>query len=344
MRKPLLSIAVVAALAAGALVAPALSASAAPTTTLILTLVTPAGADVGSGVDAAGSIELFDDSGFDYYYAPAPDPTSFPDSTYVTSLTNGKAVFYNVPLGDALSVFTNAGPNYINTYSDFTLSNSSSSLVQKSLHVAKGGSISGTLTTKSGSPLAGALVSALDKNGYAWTAVETDSAGKYSLQGLFSGHYRVQFNTRATTGGYANDNFAWNYWKASATWGGSDPITIYKQGKTSSATVKKKVNDVVPTGHSLTIICNLNTTPNQYASAEVFLEAVGTPDSLSVYLDPTGTNVKTKLIKGKYRIGVVRGSHIHWYTGDGKKTTTKSAAAKVYSFAGSQNKHITIGK
>jgi len=90
------------------------------------------------------------------------------------------------------------------------------------------GTISGTVTGPDGAPLSGATVVARSvADRYTYTVETTAADGTYTIVGLASGFYRVDF--RPPTG----VNAVHEYWKDVTTYGGATPVEVLNGGAVS---------------------------------------------------------------------------------------------------------------
>ncbi len=346
MKKRSISIAAVVALAGAGILIPAASASASPLISVTITLVHPNGVVVGSSLDATGSIELvaFNSNGdvdFDHYYEATSDPDFYPDGTRVGPLVNGTATF-SVAAGDDVEASTFGGPDYLDTYDDYGTSNSSFSATVKTI---KGASFSGHVVTPGHSSLQGAVVSAIGQGGSVWGSATTDSLGNYTIRGLITGKYKLQYNSR--TSGFSSigavANYDYNYWNNKKSWGGGSWVNVTQQTKTKSASVKTGYNDTVLVGHTLTVHVTLGSTPNEYGEANIAFFGKHNADTSTGYLNSTGTVGFSKLAKDEYKINIFDDNGHNWYwAGSGKPVTKSWSKAKWYSFGNTRNVTISF--
>jgi hypothetical protein len=345
--KRALPILAVSALALGLIVVPAAQSSAvtSATTTYTVQLTTLAHKALTT-LDATESIQLSetDSAGTYAAYAQAA-PVTGSSAQYAGKITKGKVIFTSVPENATFTLYVFGNRGYSSVYKQVTTTTAAATL---SIALSKYGSISGKVTGPGGKAVSGAQVDAIGKYGYSSSAATTDSAGKYTLQGLTTGSYRVQFNAHSSGDTTTTSKYTWSYWKGTATASKSKKLAVTAQTTKKSATSTKGINGTVKAGHELTVklgMAGASTAANGYSIAVT--DGI-TYENYNEY-QPTAQadpQFSLGLNKGKYKIQVTiytsGNSTTYWYAGAGKAATTDSKKAVALSFAGSKDETVTL--
>jgi hypothetical protein len=211
--------------------------------------------------------------------------------------------------------------------------------------ITKGATIAGTVTGEGGTKLSNSIVSVFTTAGTFVTSATTNSVGAYTVSGLKSGKYHVQFNSRSfyDATNTAITGFSSTYWPTAATWANSTAITVKNQGKKTKASVVKAISAVVPVGHS--IIGGISIVD---VASEGWAGLVGANDSLNTAgpLNGLGTGFNFKVPAGKYKLWVTNGltgdlARTYWYTGSLLPSLNPADAAEI-DFDGTADTHISL--
>lgn len=207
----------------------------------------------------------------------------------------------------------------------------------------RGATVSGTVVNESSTPLRGSTVSVYSPSGTPLVSTVANAKGIYRITGLSTGSYRVQFNSRVSDSPRPGviTNYAWNYWKKSS-WASATPISLKQQTATTAATVRKKINSVVPTGKSIKGALSV---AGLSGGADVGLEALNYVDTTFGRLNAAGTAFSVKAVKGKYRVyvwGDDAADDIWWYTGETTPPSHDEDDAKVVTFSGAASITLTF--
>jgi len=213
-----------------------------------------------------------------------------------------------------------------------------------SLPVALGATISGTVKKPGGKALANAKVNVLSKSGAVLTSTNTDSAGKYTVQGLATGSYRLQFNGRQYVGPYESDaaarDYAWSYWgSSSGSWAKAASIAVKQQGKKTAPSVKTNVNSVVTAGTLVTLTLATANAGGQVNVERIISGKVFDRETVYAPLSTDGKSASVRLAAGTYIVGspYTEGSNkpLKYFTGNGKKLTSDRNKAVLVTVSGS---------
>ena len=143
--------------------------------------------------------------------------------------------------------YYNATPTGTTSYTSATAVNviAGSTVSSVDAQLALGGSIAGTVTDSSGTPLAGICVNASSSDGSTNGSAQTTSAGTYTISGLAQASYTVQFTDCGSSGSYATQYYngvaggTGSYWSAVAV-----PVT--------ANTTSSSINASMSAGGSIT--------------------------------------------------------------------------------------------
>jgi hypothetical protein len=344
MKKPLITVVLITALAAfgvpgtAAAVAPArvAPAIAVPVTGgIVFHFTTPSGATYsGSGV-----VNL---------YSPTLEDLATPYQGQAT-ISHGTATFTDEPESTYVpQLFLPSTSTYIMPNFD-NVSSVAGDTVVVAVTIARGASISGTLKTSTGSVLKDAQVAAIGESGTIVKTDATNSRGQYSLAGLPTGDYRIQFNSRSSgTGNAATMKYIWSYYKSKPHLAGSNVLVVHQQAPGVTASVKTGVSGSVKAGHSLVVASSLPG-DTSYNEVQIVSEAAPDAESFSSWLNAAGTSTRVILAPGSYKVSMagaydpVTGDFpIYWYTGPGTAPSTDETQAVAYTFTGTTSKTITF--
>ena len=195
-----------------------------------------------------------------------------------------------------------------------------------------------------GKALANAKVNVLSKSGAVLTSTNTDSAGKYTVQGLATGSYRLQFNGRQYVGPYESDaaarDYAWSYWgSSSGSWAKAASIAVKQQGKKTAPSVKTNVNSVVTAGTLVTLTLATANAGGQINVERIISGKVFDRETVYAPLSTDGKSASVRLAVGTYILGspYTEGSNkpLKYFTGNGKKLTSDRNKAVLVTVSGS---------
>jgi hypothetical protein len=352
LRNRAISVIAATAVALAAAIASATVASAnEPTITITVQLTDPFGAALTT-LDSSARIGLREISGAgDIAEYAAATPDAVPGSeTYVGTVTDGVATFTDVPASQGYEVEANASPDYGAVLtSEFKVKTTD---YTKDVALKKLASISGTLTGPGGTPIEGAVVRAIgDGEHYA----TTDADGDYSLVGLQSHAYKIEFNSHWTPDA-DNTNlvnspdatYTWSYWPAAATTGKATPILVQAQSTArKNPTVKVGINGSVAVSHTVTLTIDV---PSAVGSTYGYLVNFvhKTSGVLERNVVANSPSVTVPLNAGSYLVSVTILNSEHekttvlWYHGDGRVGVTHSHASTL-AFTGLEDVTYSFG-
>lgn len=138
----------------------------------------------------------------------APDSNGNPISTTTTTASDGTYTLTGLPTGTIAVRFSGNGQNYVSQYyngkSGFSSADqfavtSGTTTPNINAKLATGGILTGTVTNAAGTPLQGAQVQVLNCVDFAFNfnancTATTDATGKYTIQGLATGNFFLQFS------------------------------------------------------------------------------------------------------------------------------------------------------
>ena len=153
--------------------------------------------------------------------------------------------------------------------------------------IQNGGSIAGTVTdASSGQPLSGVTVSVFGSSGYFTTTTGPD--GSYSIGGLVSGSYSVEF----IDGGYVSE-----YYKDRTTTQAPDPVRITAGQATTG------IDAALQHGGTITGTVTDASTGQPVAGLPVYAYVSGEFETTSATTDANGHYQLTGLATGSYEVG-----------------------------------------
>lgn len=264
---------------------------------------------------------------------------------YSTAVTNrlGLASFPKAPAGVKISVQAETWRNHA-TYTRPTKSNivvTAGHLVAVKLPVVLGGTISGKATTPDGAFKYGQVV-AVDSAGASYAAT-TDGKGNYTIRGIPTGSYVVQFNSHnwADSKVAIIANYTWSYFgPAHATYQSAKRITVHMAGATTKPSATKKINGVVPRGALVTVSLASAALGGQLNIEKIYRGASVAAETMYSPVYAPGNRDQIRMTAGTYRLTVqYRASSgattQYFYTGANKPLTTDSLKAVLFSVGGS---------
>ena len=175
-----------------------------------------------------------------------------------------------------------------------------------------GGQVSGTIVDGSThQPISNVYVAAYDSNGFFAASASTNSTGKYTLAGLATGSYRIEF--QSFSGGYATQ-----YYNGRQTLASADPVSV-TIGQTTSG-----INASLSTGGSITGIVTDATQGNAPVSG-ISVTAYSYSGNSTTYAgsattDSTGHYSITGLLTGSYKVQFAGGGYVTQFY-DGQAST-----------------------
>ena len=346
MRKRILSVLAVSAIALAGAVAPAAVATAVvvPTVSVTVQLTTPKHTNLTT-VDADAVIQLKSTQaeGFSEYAANSPIPELGDPSSSVTA---GLATFTDVPANAHYHLYSHGGTGYTSPTVDVTTKTKNQTVKVPLRTLA---TISGTVTGPGGEPLANAEVAAL--HGTTIITAVTDVDGNYTIQGLHSDTYKVQFNAHwaapaTIVNNVANEEDTWSYNGGATSYGKAKWITVLEQGSTGAAAKSKTaVNGTVKATHIATFTVLV---PAALAAPgyRVRVERASFWDSRLV--NGAGDSVQIPMNAGNYKVAVEALSgggstdQVFFYGGDGKATVSNKHATTLV-WGNTADESYTIG-
>jgi hypothetical protein len=349
MRNRTLSVVLATMVALAAVIVPAgVAGAVVPTVTLTIQLTDPSGAPLTT-IDEDAVVRLKAEAG-DYDQFRAATDAAYPyDSSYAGTITAGVATFTGVPAAKKYLVYVNAGVDY----SDFQVKFTTKSVnYTKSIALAQLGTISGTLTGPGGAPIADAVVQAA---GFGEHYTTTDENGDYTIHGLYSHLYKVEFNTHWQVGGgyalsnTANSSYTWSYWPSAATAAKAQWIRVAQQSATKpTPTAKVGIDGTVAASHTVTFNINV---PGAVGSAYGYRVSFihknsGVPERV---IDSSAASVTVPLNAGSYIVSLVIYDSVQrkissaWFHGDGRVGVIH-AHASTLTFTGTEDVTYSFGQ
>ncbi len=354
MRNRALSLIAATAVVLAATIAPAAVAGAVtPTITLSVQLTDPSGAPLTS-IDDSAYVRLISASGegtYDEYRAAAPTPDSpTGPPAYVGTIVAGVATFADVPAGKRYTIQTHATADYANLETAKFAAKTVN--YTKDLVLRKLATISGTLTDTDGFPIEGAIVRAVGNGEH--TAM-TEADGSYTLRGLRSHAYRIEFNTHWAEGGdylnlsnTANSTYTWSYWPSATSAGKAKWVTVLDQSATKkNPTAKTGINGTVAIAHTVTMDINIpGAVGSDYGFQLTFFHKASGAQARNVVANTGGVTVP--LNPGSYLVSLTILNSEHeklsttWFHGDGRPGVTHSHASTL-TFTGTEDLTYSFG-
>ena len=259
----------------------------------------------------------------------------------------GRVTFSRVPAGDYGIL---AEPDTGSPYLDFERDDVTVSAGKHEFVVAVmrlGASIAGSVSTPTGTGLANAVVTAQGRTSSLIYTTKTTASGAYTLTGLPTDSYSIQFNSRPYFGASpASRAYTWNFW-------GDDPakpgvlrhIWVTEERGPAAQSVVTRVDGVVREGYALTgIVKPQGLTDLRNAPVEVWGDKPG--GSFGSQIDATGGSFRELLVAGVYTFKVTgyldgRGKE-YWYTGESTAPSPNAWDAKKVNFTGTAPLTITF--
>jgi hypothetical protein len=215
-----------------------------------------------------------------------------------------------------------------------------------SVTVARGGVVEGKVTLPGGGAFKYGQVVAVDSLGNAVANTSTDINGKYSLRGLKTGSYAIQFNGRnwADSKVALVTNYGWGYY-GGGTLQATKKVAVTTATATSNATVRTGINGAVPSGRVTTF--SLATQGSGQLNIEkivagkvIVAETVFSPLYSPYKIDKVRLASGTYRLAVEYKIGATKVQY--FYTGPGKKLSTDRTKAVLFT-VGSGDLAVAIG-
>lgn len=157
----------------------------------------------------------------------------------------------------------------------------------------RGGQIKGVVTNQSSVGLAAVNVTASGNVYYSYVYATTDATGAYTLTGLVSDTYRIEF----TPSGYGvSKDYAYQYYNTKSTWTTANLVTVTAPNVTSN------INQILSPGSRITGHVTTADTASPMESASIYVydsegDTVSYPST-----DASGIYTTTALPTGSYRI------------------------------------------
>ena len=292
MKIRLLAAAAVAALAVAGLSVPA-PALAAGTGNLTVQVVTPNGAPLQvTGLN----IQVYEGNDF---------------NTGGNTDSSGKLPFSGIPASSKIRVvyIPASGSGYLSkTLTNVKLSTGQTKTVD--IVAAKGATVSGKITAGSAqTALNGADVALLTSKGYVADYATSDSSGDFTISGIASGSYRIQFNTRQEhITQSAQTSFAWSYWAGTGK-ASTLKLASGKKLKVSAQTAHAPASAITGITGSVSNSILVNgavsywSPASGHAGQRVDFVATTAADSFSTLLNSAG-QLATPVVPGKYKISI----------------------------------------
>ena len=161
--------------------------------------------------------------------------------------SKGIATLKKVPVGSKYTVGNGYEAHKYVLVSKSKVKVTSGKTTKVSLKLALAATITGTVVDTDGSALGGVPVAVHGKRGSVFAF--TNSRGAYTVDGLATGSYRVEFNSHAS--GNPRQGYGVSYWKNASTLDSATVLKATQQTSKKAASTLKKINGVVesvPTG------------------------------------------------------------------------------------------------
>jgi len=212
-----------------------------------------------------------------------------------------------------------------------------------------GGVISGRAQIASGADLSNALVVARGRSTATVVTTTTNNAGEYTLVGLPTDSYSIQFNARPDLTTDSSSSYDWSFW-------GDEPaqpgllhyIWVTEERGPVAESHTTGVDGTVHEGVTLSgIIRPQGTTNFKNATVHVLGESVGA--SFLTKVDKYGGGFGTVLVAGNYKFMVIGKSPtgqelFYWYAGENKPPTLKASEASTVRFAATAPRTIMFSR
>jgi hypothetical protein len=310
---------------AAAVALPATPAFAAATGELVIQLVTPSHAPVKAG---GINVILQERTGSKLTY-----------STGGMTDSNGQLPIGSLPPSSKITIWFDAQQGFVEgTTSGIKLASGQTRSVN--LVAAQGASVSGTVTEgQTPTPLAGAHVSLLNSKGAVEADAATDGSGNYSITGVSSGSYRVEFNSRfEQPNSAAAQNFTWSYWdgvgkESALKWTSAKTITLKQQSSHSGATAAIGLGGQAFENDVVRGTVSYWSPESSHAGQRVEFVAQHAADSFTTELGSDG-NLSVQVNPGKYKIAIMGDydtilavTPYYWYVSDTHGPATSESKA-----------------
>jgi hypothetical protein len=268
--------------------------------------------------------------------------------TYFNELqTNGlgQVTYTGVPAGVHLTVNAFSNSAYVGS-SKSDLEVTSGHTLTVKLVYAFGATVNGTLI--SGGPLSGADVALLGASGKLHYYATTNGSGAFSITGVKSGTYRVQFNSRKVhSQTFAALNAGWSYWNGATSqstrnWISANTLTVVQQTAHAGPSTKT-VSGAVGALYTLSGDVEYWSPASSHAGQDVQIVGTYAADSFDTKLNGSG-ELYTWLNPGKYRVAIdgdfdtITGVlPVYWYKSDAEGPATSESSATWITFAGNKS-------
>ena len=180
-----------------------------------------------------------------------------------------------------------------------------------------GGQITGTVTDSStGSPVSGILVYAMTTTGQFLTSAQTNSQGGYSLGGLTTGSYTIEFSTSSST-----QNYLPQYYNNRTTLQNADAVSVTAGQATTG------INAAMQPGGQITGTVTSSATGKPIAGVQVTASAGSTYDNATT--DANGNYTLNNLPTGSYQVyfSDPQGLHLPQYYDDAATSANATSVA-----------------
>ncbi|MCU1404919.1 MAG: Carboxypeptidase regulatory-like domain, partial [Glaciihabitans sp.] len=314
--------------------------AAGATGTLTVQLVTPAGA--AWKVEGVGVSML---------------STNKPFNKSANTNKSGIANLSGIPAGAEVTVQAKTWDNhYEYTPTIKVVTVGSGQKLSTKLIVARGGVVEGTVTVATGA-LKYANVAAIDGAGNPVATTTTDAKGFYSLRGLKTGSYAIQFNARNFINNTSPNvsTYGWAYYttsaSSSASLAGAKRIAVKQAGATSTtsvASVSKNVSGKVVAGPGAKFALATSGTGGQLNIEKISAKKTIVAETVYAQLYAPGTAATVRLNAGTYRLTVEykigTATVQYFYTGANKPLSKDRTKAVLFTVGTSGNVSVKVGK
>jgi hypothetical protein len=164
----------------------------------------------------------------------------------------------------------------------------------------RGGKITGIVTAQGGSGLPDVQVTAEGDQYYTSAYVTTDATGAYTLTGLMSDTYKVEFSP--SDSGVSKD-YAYQYYSSKLTWSTANTVTV------TAPNVTPNINQVLTLGGRITgrVTTADTATAIQYAGVTIYANDGNSVD-YNLSTDASGVYTSSALPTGSYQVRFQPGS------------------------------------
>jgi len=211
-----------------------------------------------------------------------------------------------------------------------------------------GGMIAGRAQIASGADLSNAIVVARGRSTGTLVTTTTNNAGNYTLVGLPTDSYSIQFNARPElVANNASKYYDWSFW-------GDEPaqpgllhhIWVTEERGPVAGSFITGVDGTVHEGVTLSAIIRPQGTTD-FTNATVYVHGESVGGSFRTQADKYGGGFGAVVIAGNYTFMLVgispTGQEInYWYTGENTPPSQNASAASTVRFAGTAPRTITF--